>query len=162
MPRDGAILLTDLQAPFLRVVCEPCGRRGSYGVARLMAKHAMQSSPTYFLFLPIVRGRRIPPGAYMIVARPGSRRLFLATVPFFRQTNDDVAVTLTRSAERPERVDQIMIEPDPHLSVRADGPGRAIRQSRSYGLKRGRGNRDRDHRYKRANGRAVPYSTVKA
>jgi hypothetical protein len=39
MPRDGAILLTDLQAPFLRVVCEPCGRRGSYGVARLMAKH---------------------------------------------------------------------------------------------------------------------------
>jgi hypothetical protein len=32
MPRDGAITLTDLQAPFLRIVCEPCGRRGSYGV----------------------------------------------------------------------------------------------------------------------------------
>jgi hypothetical protein len=39
MPRDDAIILTDLQAPFLHVVCEPCGRRGSYGVARLMAKH---------------------------------------------------------------------------------------------------------------------------
>ena len=39
MPRDGSITLTDLQAPFLHVVCEPCGRRGSYGVARLMAKH---------------------------------------------------------------------------------------------------------------------------
>src|SRR5271157_2771455 len=39
MPRDGAIVLSDLHAPFLHVVCEPCGRRGSYGVARLMAKH---------------------------------------------------------------------------------------------------------------------------
>jgi hypothetical protein len=38
MPRDGAITLTDLQAPFLRVVCEPCGRRGSYVVARLIAE----------------------------------------------------------------------------------------------------------------------------
>ena len=39
MARDGAVILTDLQAPFLRIVCEPCGRRGSYDVARLMAKH---------------------------------------------------------------------------------------------------------------------------
>jgi hypothetical protein len=39
MPRDGAITLTDLQAPFLRVVCEPCRRRGSYAVARLIAEH---------------------------------------------------------------------------------------------------------------------------
>ena len=38
MPRDGAITLTDLQAPFLRVVCEPCGRRGSYAVAGLIAE----------------------------------------------------------------------------------------------------------------------------
>ena len=38
MPSDGAITLTDLQAPFLRVVCEPCGRRGSYAVARLIAE----------------------------------------------------------------------------------------------------------------------------
>jgi hypothetical protein len=37
MPRDGAIILTDLQAPFLHF-CEPCGRRGRYAVARLIAE----------------------------------------------------------------------------------------------------------------------------
>jgi hypothetical protein len=31
---------------------------------------------------------------------------------------------------RPEPVDDRMIEPDPHLSVRADGPRRAVRQRR--------------------------------
>jgi hypothetical protein len=36
--RDGSITLTDLQAPFLHVVCEPCRRRGSYAVARLIAE----------------------------------------------------------------------------------------------------------------------------
>jgi hypothetical protein len=38
MPRDGAIILSDLQAPFLQMVCEPCRRRGRYGVARLIAE----------------------------------------------------------------------------------------------------------------------------
>src|SRR5580704_17177439 len=38
MPRDGAIILTDLQAPFLHLVCEPCGRRGRYAVGRLIAE----------------------------------------------------------------------------------------------------------------------------
>jgi hypothetical protein len=38
MPRDGAITLTDLQAPFLHVVCEPCDRRGRYAVAGLIAE----------------------------------------------------------------------------------------------------------------------------
>ncbi len=38
MPRDGVIILTDLQAPFLHLVCEPCGRRGRYAVARLIAE----------------------------------------------------------------------------------------------------------------------------
>jgi uncharacterized protein YcgI (DUF1989 family) len=38
MPRDGAIILTDLQAPFLHLVCEPCGRCGRYAVARLIAE----------------------------------------------------------------------------------------------------------------------------
>ena len=38
MPRDGAITLSDLQAPFLHLVCEPCGRRGRYAVARLIAE----------------------------------------------------------------------------------------------------------------------------
>jgi hypothetical protein len=39
MPRDGAIILSDPQAPFLHLVCEPCGQRGRYAVARLLAKH---------------------------------------------------------------------------------------------------------------------------
>ena len=39
MPRDGSIRLSDVEAPFLDVVCAPCGRRGRYAVAGLMAKH---------------------------------------------------------------------------------------------------------------------------
>ena len=60
----------------------------------------------------------------------------------FREPQDDVAVALARSANRPKRVDQVMIEPDPHLPVRLDGPGRAVGQGRSYGLERGLGDRD--------------------
>jgi hypothetical protein len=36
MPRDGALVLTDLRQPPLSVACEPCGRRERYGVAKLM------------------------------------------------------------------------------------------------------------------------------
>jgi hypothetical protein len=39
MPRDGAVVLSDLRNPMLSIVCEPCGRRGSYSVARLMERH---------------------------------------------------------------------------------------------------------------------------
>jgi hypothetical protein len=39
MPRDGAVVLSDVRSPTLIVVCEPCGRRGTYGVARLMEQH---------------------------------------------------------------------------------------------------------------------------
>jgi hypothetical protein len=39
MPRDGAIVLSDVRSPALIVVCEPCGRRGTYGVTRLMEQH---------------------------------------------------------------------------------------------------------------------------
>ncbi len=39
MPRDGAAVLSDVREPALVLVCEPCGRRGRYNVARLMAKH---------------------------------------------------------------------------------------------------------------------------
>ena len=38
MARDGAIILTDLQALFLHLICEPSGRRGRYAVARLIAE----------------------------------------------------------------------------------------------------------------------------
>jgi hypothetical protein len=39
MPRDGALTLSDVRGPTLSIVCEPCGRRGRYGVAGLMEQH---------------------------------------------------------------------------------------------------------------------------
>ena len=39
MPRDGAVVLSDLRNPTLSIVCEPCGRRGTYNVAGLMEQH---------------------------------------------------------------------------------------------------------------------------
>jgi hypothetical protein len=39
MPRDGALVLSDLRQPTLSIVCEPCARRGHYSVAKLMAEH---------------------------------------------------------------------------------------------------------------------------
>jgi hypothetical protein len=39
MPRDGALTLSDVRQPTLSIVCEPCGRRGAYKVARLMEQH---------------------------------------------------------------------------------------------------------------------------
>ena len=104
MPRDGAITLTDLQAPFLRVVCEPCGprrplRRGAADSGGRRRKADRSPFPTS----PTARGRRIPPRASMTAARPGSRRLFRTAARFFRQTNDDVAVGLAWAAHLAER-----------------------------------------------------------
>ena len=39
MPRDGALTLSDLRGPTLSIVCEPCGRRETYNLARLMERH---------------------------------------------------------------------------------------------------------------------------
>jgi hypothetical protein len=39
MPRDGAMLLSDLTEPMLDLVCAKCGRAGRYSVARLIAEH---------------------------------------------------------------------------------------------------------------------------
>ncbi len=39
MPRDGAVVLSDLRNPTLSIVCEPRDRRGTYNVARLMEQH---------------------------------------------------------------------------------------------------------------------------
>ena len=39
MPRDGALTLADVREPTLAIVCEPCGRRGRYSVAKLMEEH---------------------------------------------------------------------------------------------------------------------------
>ena len=37
--RDHAHTLSDFLVPTLSIECEPCGRRGRYNVARLMAKY---------------------------------------------------------------------------------------------------------------------------
>ena len=39
MPRDGAVVLSDLRNPTLSIVCEPCDRGRTYNVARLMEQH---------------------------------------------------------------------------------------------------------------------------
>jgi hypothetical protein len=39
MPRDGSLVLSDVRAPTLTIVCERCGQRGQYNVERLMAEH---------------------------------------------------------------------------------------------------------------------------
>ena len=44
MPRDCATL-ADLRSPTLTIVCEPCGRRGRYSVARLLAQHGDAKLP---------------------------------------------------------------------------------------------------------------------
>jgi hypothetical protein len=38
MPKD-AFTLSDVREPTLTIVCEPCGRRGRYSAASLIAKH---------------------------------------------------------------------------------------------------------------------------
>jgi hypothetical protein len=38
MPKD-AFTLSDVHRPTLTIVCQPCGRRGRYGVAKLMENH---------------------------------------------------------------------------------------------------------------------------
>ena len=39
MPRDGALILSDIRNSTLSIICEPCSRRGTYNVARLMERH---------------------------------------------------------------------------------------------------------------------------
>jgi hypothetical protein len=44
----GALTLSDLRNPALSIICEPCGRRGTYSVARLMELHG-DAKPTDLL-----------------------------------------------------------------------------------------------------------------
>jgi hypothetical protein len=39
MPRDGSLILSDVRNPTLSIVCDPCSRRGTYNVARLIEQH---------------------------------------------------------------------------------------------------------------------------
>jgi hypothetical protein len=38
VPKD-AFTLSDVREPTLKIVCQPCGRRGRYNIERLIAKH---------------------------------------------------------------------------------------------------------------------------
>jgi hypothetical protein len=49
MPRDGALILDDVRAPVLSVVCEPCGRRERYDVQRLIKQHGWDAKLTDLL-----------------------------------------------------------------------------------------------------------------
>jgi hypothetical protein len=44
MAKD-AFTLSDGREPTVTIVCEPCGRRGRYNVARLMAKYGVANLP---------------------------------------------------------------------------------------------------------------------
>jgi hypothetical protein len=39
MPRDGSLTLSDVRSTTLSLVCEPCGWRGRYVVAKLIDEH---------------------------------------------------------------------------------------------------------------------------
>ena len=39
MPRDGALIVTDVRGPILVILCEACQWRGRYNIERLMARH---------------------------------------------------------------------------------------------------------------------------
>jgi hypothetical protein len=43
MAREGSRILSDLQSPRVSIVCEPCGRRESYAVARLIDEHGVEA-----------------------------------------------------------------------------------------------------------------------
>jgi hypothetical protein len=44
MPRDGALILSDVRVPVLTVVCEPCGRRERCDVERLIQQYGWDAS----------------------------------------------------------------------------------------------------------------------
>lgn len=60
MPRDGAVVLSDLRNPTLSIVCEPCGRPGTYNVARLMEQHGDAKLTDLLQRSPIARKRARP------------------------------------------------------------------------------------------------------
>jgi hypothetical protein len=49
MPRDCALILSDVQGPTLTIVCAPCGRRGRFNIAKLVEQHSMDAKLTDLL-----------------------------------------------------------------------------------------------------------------
>jgi hypothetical protein len=94
MPRDGPIILTDLQAPFLHLVCEPCGRRGRYAVARLIAE---RGDAKLTEVLPALANCSKGANSASIYDRCKAR--FEATIPRHRRhANNHVAIALAWAA----------------------------------------------------------------
>jgi hypothetical protein len=73
MPRDGARTLSDIREPTLTVVCAPCGRRGRYDVARLLAQHGDAKFPDLLVTLancPKARSASIHERCKAVYERP--------------------------------------------------------------------------------------------
>jgi hypothetical protein len=49
MPRDGALILSDIREPTLTIRCARCGRHGRYNVQRLIATHGADAKLTDLL-----------------------------------------------------------------------------------------------------------------
>jgi hypothetical protein len=49
MPRDGALILSEVRVPVLTVVCEPCGLRERYDVERLTRQYGWDAKLTDLL-----------------------------------------------------------------------------------------------------------------
>ena len=49
MPRDGSLTLSDVRGPTLTVVCEPCGKRGRFNVAKLIEQYGTDAKLTDLL-----------------------------------------------------------------------------------------------------------------
>ena len=49
MPRNGALILSEVGVPVLTVVCEPCGRRDRYDVERLTRQYGWDAKLTDLL-----------------------------------------------------------------------------------------------------------------
>jgi hypothetical protein len=49
MPRDGALTLSDVRGTTLTIVCEPCGKRARFNVARLVEQHGADAKLTGLL-----------------------------------------------------------------------------------------------------------------
>jgi hypothetical protein len=109
MPRDGAVILADVRASTLSMVCERCGRYGRYEVRRLIAVHApTRSCLSFWLRWPTAR-RRARSASTTDVRR--------ALTGFAGESEDHVGIALTRAAHLVESVDEFPIEPDPNQSV---------------------------------------------
>ena len=49
MPRDGALILSEVRVPVLSVVCAPCGRRERYDVERQTQQYGWDAKLTDLL-----------------------------------------------------------------------------------------------------------------